>query len=328
MSSPQLLHKAAGIGPETILQKIVHPAVAQLYLGNVVVPGKFEPHRAGGFVTRGQDFPKGTADQFAAAFGVDKVENWPKGTQYLLRFYAHTTELFETSFGGPTLEGAQKMRTSRVYPAPFTGTGFTPSEQPIPEYVMELTELPAGTELWRFEPDGTAGSVGRYMNRQTGWIPTGDVGFGPGRYWQYPVPLRPTVRRGLTAKYNGTYFDVDFAPQPGRLLLHPLAGRPAPEGYTERDGARFLEVLDVQVEELGYLRKLCTYRGAEFEILGIMGENAVLHFIGENYETAQRLELSEVDFRQWRTLAPRNELSDVRDEVRPIQRGLFATENS
>ena len=66
---------------------------------------------------------------------------------------------------------------------------------------------------------------------------------------------------------------------------------------------------------------------AEFEIIGVLGENAVLHFLGENYETAQQLGLSEVDFRQWRTLASRNELSDVRDETRPIQRGLFAREN-
>lgn len=327
MSTPQIVQKAAGIGPETILQKIVHPAIAQLYLGNVVVPGKFEPHRAGGFVTRGQDFPKGTADEFAKAFGVDKVADWPSGTQYLLRFYAHTTELFDTSFGGPTLEGAQKMGTTRVYPAPFTGTGYTPSDQPIPEYVMELTELAAGTELWRFEPNGDARGVGRYVNRQTGWIPIGDVGFGPGRFWQYPVPLRPTVRRGLTGKYNGVQYDIDFAPQPGRLLLHPLAGQPAPADFVERDGARFLEVLDVQVEELAYLRKLCTYRGAEFEILGIMGEHAVLHFLGENYETAQQLGLSEVDFRQWRTLAARSELADVRDEIRPIRQGLFAGEN-
>jgi hypothetical protein len=327
MSTPQAVRKAAGIGPETILQKIVHPAIAQLYLGNVVVPGRFEPHRAAGFVTRGQDFPQGTAEQFAEAFGVDKVADWPKGTQYLLRFLAHTTEIFDTSFGGPTLEGAQKMGTGRVYPVPFTGTGYTPSAQPIPEYVMELAELPAGTELWRFEPDGQGRSVGKYLNRQTGWIPTGDVGFGPGRYWQAPVPLRPTVRRGLIGRYRGQEFDIDFGPAPGSVLLHPLAGQPAPPDFTEGNGARFLEVPDAVVEDLVHLRKLCTWRGAEFEIIGIMGENAVLHFLGENYEIAQQLGLSEVDFRQWRALASRNELSDVRDEARPIQRGLFAREN-
>jgi hypothetical protein len=53
----------------------------------------------------------------------------------------------------------------------------------------------------------------------------------------------------------------------------------------------------------------------------------VLHFLGENYETAQQLGLSEVDFRQWRTLAQRNEVSDIRGDARPIRRGLFAREN-
>ncbi|MFS8098019.1 hypothetical protein LFM09_12830 [Lentzea alba] len=327
MSTPQAVRKAAGIGPETILQMIVHPAIAQLYLGNVVVPGKFEPHRAAGFVTRGQDFPQGTSDQFAEAFGVDKVADWPKGTQYLLRFLAHTTEIFDTSFGGPTIEGAQKMGTSRVYPVPFTGTGYTPSANPIPEYVMELAELPAGTELWRFEPNGDGRSVGKYLNRQTGWIPTGDVGFGSGRYWQAPVPLRPTVRRGLTGRYRGQEFDIDFGPAPGEVTLHPLAGQPAPQDFTEGNGARYLEVPNAVVEDLAIVRKLCTYRDEAFEIVGIMGDQAVLHFLGENHETAQRLGLSEVDFRQWRTLASRAELSDVRDEVRPIQRGLFAREN-
>lgn len=325
MTTPQAVQKAAGIGPETILQKIVHPAVAQLYLGNVTINGRFEPHRTAGFVTRGQDFPNGTADEFAKAFGVDRVEGWPTGTQYLLRFYAHNTEFFETSFGGPTLEGAQKMGTTRVYPLPFTGTGYTPSDSPIPEYVMELTEFPAGTELWRFEPNGGGRSVGKYVNRQVGWIPTGDVGFGPARFWESPVPLRPTVRRGLTATYRGQEFDVDFAPRPGTLLLYPLPGHQAPEDFAERDGYRFLEIPDVVVDELNHVRKLCIYKGAEFEILGIMGENAVLHFLGENYEVARQLGLTEVDFRQWRIIAPRRELTDVRDDVRQIQRGLFGT---
>ncbi|MCG8921599.1 hypothetical protein V1227_30500 [Lentzea sp. DG1S-22] len=327
MSTPQAVRKAAGIGPETILQKIVHPAIAQLYLGNVVVTGKFEPHRAAGFVTRGQDFPQGTSEQFAEAFGVDRVADWPRGTQYLLRFLAHTTELFDTSFGGPTLEGARKMGTSRVYPVPFTGTGYTPSANPIPEYVMELAELPAGTELWRFEPDGTGRSVGKYLNRQVGWIPTGDVGFGPARFWQAPVPHRPTVRRGLIGRYRGQDFDVDFGPAPGSVLLHPLAGQPAPPDFTVEHGAAFLEVPDALVEDLQLVRTVCTYRGAEFEIVGVLGDQAVLHFLGENYEVAQELGLSEVDFRQWRTVARRDEVSDIRGDARPVQRGLFAREN-
>ncbi|GLY53840.1 hypothetical protein [Lentzea sp. NBRC 102530] len=324
MSTPQAVEKAAGIGPRTILQKIVHPAIAQLYLGNVVVPGKFEPHRAAGFVTRGQDFPQGTSDQFAQTLGVDQVPDWPRGTQYLLRFLAHTPELFATSFGGPTLDGARKMGTTRVYPLPFTGTGYTPGPNPIPEYVMDLAELPAGTELWRFDPDGNGRSVGKYVHRQTGWIPTGDVGFGPGRYWQAPIPHRPTVRRGLIGRYRGQDFDIDFATTPGSVLLHPLVGQPVPEDFGQ-DG--YLEVPDAAVEDLQLVRTICTYRGAEFEIIGVLGDQAVLHFLGENYEVAQELGLSEVDFRQWRTTAWRAEVSDVRGDARPVRRGLFGREN-
>ncbi len=88
-----------------------------------------------------------------------------------------------------------------------------------------------------------------------------------------------------------------------------------------------LEIPDAAVDELGYLRKLCTFRNAEFEIIGIQGDQAVLHFLGENYEVARQLGLTEVDFRQWRAVVARTGLSDVRDEVRTIRRGLFGSEN-
>ena len=165
--------------------------------------------------------------------------------------------------------------------------------------------------------------MGKYINRQIGWYPIGDVGFGPGRYWPAPVGLRPTVRRGLVATFRGQGFDVDFGPRPGILTLHPLAGQPAPPDFTEG----VLEVPDAAVDELSYLRKLCTFRDAEFEIIGIQGDQAVLHFLGENYEVAHQLGLTEVGFRQWRTVVGRAELSDVRDEIRPIRRGLFGSEN-
>ncbi|GAA3990385.1 hypothetical protein GCM10022247_06380 [Allokutzneria multivorans] len=265
MSTP----RAADIGPETILWKAVHPALAQLYLGNVAVPGKFEPHRAAGVVVQDQDFPQ--------ALGLDEIEGWPTGTQYALRFSVHTKEIFDGD-------------------------------------VMELTELAAGTELWRIEPDSERQSVGEYVNRQVGWTPTGDVGFGPGRFWSAPVPLRTTVRRGLIGRYRDQDFDIDFAATPGSVLLHPLTGEAAPPEFTER----VLEVPATAVQGLGLARKLCTHRDAEFEIIGVIGDHAVLHFVGENHETAQHLGLSEVDFRQWRAFVHRNALHDIRDEFRPL----------
>ncbi|WP_086826149.1 hypothetical protein [Allokutzneria sp. NRRL B-24872] len=265
MSTP----RAAGIEPETILWKAVHPALAQLYLGNVAVPGKFEPHRAAGAVVLDEDFPQ--------TLGVAEIEGWPTGTQYALRFLAHSTVIFDG-------------------------------------HVMELTELAAGTELWRIEPDGGQERVGGYVNRQVGWIPTGDVGFGPGRFWSAPVALRTTVRRGLLGRYRDQDFDVDFASTPGSVLLHPLTGEAVPSDFTERT----LEVPAAAVSDLGFARKLCTYRDAEFEIVGVIGDHAVLHFVGEDHDAARQLGLSEVDFRQWRAFVHRNELHDIRDEFRPL----------
>ena len=40
--------QAAGIAADTPIQKVLHPTIADLYRGNVVVPGRFEPHRTAG----------------------------------------------------------------------------------------------------------------------------------------------------------------------------------------------------------------------------------------------------------------------------------------
>ena len=38
--------------PDTAMQKVVLPGLVDLTLGNVVVPGRFDPNRIAGFVTR------------------------------------------------------------------------------------------------------------------------------------------------------------------------------------------------------------------------------------------------------------------------------------
>ena len=57
--------QAAGIAADTPIQKVLHPTIADLYRGNVVVPGRFEPHRrTAGFCTRFQDVAARTAAEF------------------------------------------------------------------------------------------------------------------------------------------------------------------------------------------------------------------------------------------------------------------------
>ncbi|OZM70856.1 hypothetical protein CFN78_23390 [Amycolatopsis antarctica] len=317
--------RPAGIAPTTILQKFVHPALAELHLGNVIVPGRFEAHRVAGFVSRMKDLPSGTAGELAEAYGLDKIPGWPVGGPvYVLRFRAGTEMLYTTSFGGQNAEGAQRMNSPVIYPAPFVGTGYTPSsEHTIPEYFMELTEIAAGTEMWRIDADGTSLRVGKYVHRQLGWVRTGSPSFGPATWWRGPISLRPTVRRGLTARYRGLDFDADFGPDTGQVTLHPMPGTPAPPDFTEREGTRSLVVLDAQTDELTYRRQLCAWRGAAFELVDLGPQEAVVHFLGQNYEVAEQLGLTEVDYRIWRTIVPRSELTDVRPEVRPVRRGVL-----
>lgn len=316
--------RPAGLAPTTILQKAVHPALAELYLGNVTVPGRFEPHRVEGFVARFKDIPQGGAAEIAEAYGLDKIDGWPSGAVHVLRFRAGAELIYTTTFGGQDTESAQKMGSRVVYPAPFLGTGYTPStKHTVPEYFMELSEIPAGTELWRLDEDGSSARLGKYVHRQIGWIRTGGASFGPAAWSDGPAPLRPTVRRGITARFRGVDFDADFGPGTGEITLHPMPGTQAPPDFTEREGTYSLIIQDAQAEQLDLRRQLCTWRGQPFELVDLGPQNGVLHYLGENYEVATNLGLSEVDYRVWRTTVARTELTDVRPEVRPVTPGVL-----
>lgn len=319
---------AAGLGPATPLQKVVHPALVPLYLGNVAVWGRFEPHRTAGFACRFQDVrDRRTAGEVEAAYGLDKTPGWPAGGPvHVLRFFAHRTALWATTFGGNTVDGA---RGGMVYPPPFLGTGYTPGG--LPEYATQLMELPAGAELWRVDIEGGEHRVGRYVNRQFGWVAVAadDAGpspFGPTAWSTGPSPLPPTVRRGLVARYRNTDFDADFGPRPDEVTLHPLPAAPAPHDFDERDGTRFKVVKDVELDGLAHLRQRCTWRGAQFEVAARNPASAVLHYLGQNADEAAALDLTQIDLRVWRAVLPVSELTDVQPEITELPpEGQFTT---
>jgi hypothetical protein len=310
---------AAGLGPATPLQRVVHPALVPLYLGNIAVWGRFEPHRTAGFACRLQDVVRRTAAEVEAAYGLDKTPGWPAGGPvHVLRFFTHRTALWATTFGGNTVDGA---RGGMVYPPPFLGTGYTPGG--LPEYASQLMELPAGTELWRIDPDGGEHRVGRYAHRQLGWTAVGATstdaaGFGPPAWFAGPAPLRPTVRRGLVARYRDTDFDADFGPRADEVTLHPLPGATAPTDFDERDGTWSKVVKDVELDGLAHLRQRCTWRGAQFELAASNPSAAVLHHLGHNADEATALGLTQTDLHVWQTVVPTRELTDVHPELTPL----------
>jgi hypothetical protein len=268
--------------PGTAMQKIVLPGLVQLTLGNVVVPGRFDPHRIAGFVMRLEDVPASSAAELIRRHGLDQVAGWPLTDElHVLRFYAHSPQL---------------------YIAPF--------ERSV--YQVDLIELPAGTEMWRIDSQGEEQRVGAYLNRQIGWVSTGTVMLGPAGWNRPPAPLRPTVRRGLVAQYRDGDFDADFGPCPGEVTLHPLSGQRAPEDVIEGSDALIVPI--GELDSLDLVRWCGGWHGLPVELVDSEPEQAVIHYIGQNGPRAADLGLAEVDYRVWRGCVPRSELTGVAEE--------------
>ncbi|MGH3923227.1 MAG: hypothetical protein ACRDTT_10225, partial [Pseudonocardiaceae bacterium] len=267
---------------------VVLPGLVDLTLGNVVVPGRFDPYRIAGFVTRLQDLPAGSSAELARRYGLNQVPGWPATDElHVLRFYAHSPEL---------------------YIAPF--------ERNV--YQIDLLELPAGAELWRIDAEGGEERVGAYLNRQIGWVSTAPPRLGPGVWNQPPVSLQPTVRRGLVASFRGQDFDADFGPRPGELTLHPLPGRQPPKDFTEQAGTFTLAVQICELDSLELVRWRAGWWGLPVELVESGPQRVVIHYIGENGQRAADLGLAEVDYRVWRGAVPHSELADVHQQRVPL----------
>ncbi|MGH4024896.1 MAG: hypothetical protein ACRDRV_09955 [Pseudonocardiaceae bacterium] len=285
---PMVTGQVPALTPETPMQKVVLPGLVDLTLGNVVVPGRFDPYRIAGFVTRLQDVPAASSAELARRYGLNQVPGWPSTHElHVLRFYAHHPELF-----------------------------IAPFERNV--YQLDLLELPAGAELWRIDADGSELRVGAYLNRQVGWVSTAPPRLGPGLWNQPPVSLVPTVRRGLVATFQGQDFDADFGPQPGELTLHPLPGKPPPPSFAEQAGTFTLQVRTGDVDSLDLVRWRAGWRGLPVELVDSSPHRVVIHYIGENGQRASDYGLAEVDYRVWRGPVPPSELVDVHQQRTPL----------
>jgi len=266
------------------MQKVVLPGLVDLTLGNVVVPGRFDPYRIAGFMTRLQDVPAGTSTDLKRRYGLHQVAGWPKTTDlYVMRFYAHSPAL---------------------YTAPFARN----------VYQADLLEVPAGAELWRIDAEGNEQRAGAYLNRQVGWVSTAPVVLGPGLWNPPPAPLQPTVRRGPVARFHGQEFDADLGPRPGEVTLHPLPGQPAPSYFTEQAGIFTFPVGINDLDSLEMIRWRAGWRDLPVEIVDCGPEWAVIHYIGENGPRAADFGCAEVDYRVWRGSVLHTDLADVQQQ--------------
>jgi hypothetical protein len=306
----------AGLSPRTIIQLPLTRQLAELYAGNRFVPGLFEPSRAWGLCSRMVDVAR--VDSGAEARAVHGLaaagEQFPAGDGlFVLRFPASWPALFRASFGGRSTQGAARLGSTLVLPPPFLGTGYTDyPDVPVPEYWMELAEIPIGAELWHLAEDGGAGyeaALAGYAGLHSGWrsFPAArERGLVPGGAGDPPAGGVP---RGVFAGFGGGEYPADFGPGTGEVTAY----------RTAQDGSVLARrVPDTQAESLIHRRTLATWRGVVFEVLARGDESATLAHITGNAQQAAELGLTPAGRHAWRVQVPPAELEDVAEEVRRI----------
>jgi hypothetical protein len=305
-----------GLSPRTVIQLPIPRRLAELYVGNSVIPGLFEPFRVWGLCSRMVDVARvDSGAQARAVHGLaEATEEFPEGDGlFVLRFPASWPGLFAASFGGQNTVGAARIESTLVLPPPFLGTGYTKyAPAAIPEYWLELTEVPIGTELWHMNESGGEGyevGLATYAGRHSGWrsFPAAEErGLRPGGAADTPAG---SVNRGLLIGYEGAIYPADFGPEDAMVTAY----RTSPDGSV---AARRLK--EAQCEEISYFRLLCTWRGAPFEILALGDQDATIALTSGNAEQATHLGLSSAGRHAWRAQAPKAELEELAEETRKI----------
>lgn len=305
-----------GLSPRTVIQLPIPRRLAELYAGNSVVPGLFEPFRMWGLCSRMVDVVRvGSGAEARAIHGLAEAsEDFPEGDGlFVLRFPASWPGLFAASFGGQTTAGAARLDSTLVLPPPFLGTGYTKyAPTAVPEYWLELTEVPIGAELWHMAENGGEGyeaGMATYAGRYSGWrsFPAAEErGLRSGGAAEAPSG---SVNRGLLIAYQGTTYPADFGPENGMVTAY----------RTSTDGSVAARKLtEPQCEEISYFRLLCTWRDAPFEILALGEQDATIALTSGNAEQAALLGLASASRHAWRAQVPKTELQDVTEETRKI----------
>jgi len=118
------------------------------------------------------------------------------------------------------------------------------------------------------------------------------------------------MRDGFVVRWQQREFEA--SPDGDNVRLY----RPeAAEGFDEVHAGRFVRVLPAtEVDELSYVRTLCSWRGEPFIVLGEHDGWLRLEYTGGRSPVAHSLSLEEFDFGVYQGWAPRTEVTDLREQ--------------
>lgn len=117
------------------------------------------------------------------------------------------------------------------------------------------------------------------------------------------------MRDGYVARWRGV--DYEASPDGTSVRIY----QPTPdEGFTQVREGRYVQVLPLgEVENLAYVRTLCTWRGEPFIVLAAHDVWLRLEYTGGRAPVAQALGLEEFDYGVYQGWVPASEVSDLRE---------------
>ena len=118
------------------------------------------------------------------------------------------------------------------------------------------------------------------------------------------------MRDGYVARWRGTEYEASPDGDQTRLYASVAA-----DGFDEVRPGRYVRVVPAhEVDDFWYARTTCVWRGAPFIVLGEHDEWLRVEYTGGKAPVAAELNLEEYDFGVYQGWAPRNEVSDLREQ--------------
>jgi hypothetical protein len=118
-----------------------------------------------------------------------------------------------------------------------------------------------------------------------------------------------SMRDGFVARYQGAEYDASPDGDNVRLYLPEPA-----EGFMEVREGRYVRVVPTsEVDDLCYIRTMCTWRDEPFIVLAEHEAWLRVEYTGGRAPVAKELGLDEFDFGVYQGWAPRSEVVDLRE---------------
>jgi hypothetical protein len=120
------------------------------------------------------------------------------------------------------------------------------------------------------------------------------------------------------ARWSGTDYHASPELRPDGLWLRLRGAAPA-EGFAEAAPGRWVRpVPAAECEQVSYVSTVCEWSGAPFVVLADRDGEVLLEYVGGQVPVAVRLGLERIERGVYRRWVPRDEVTDLRENVTRI----------